>query len=41
MTMIVMPMIYRWFDTPPKKDSIDSSEGEITPTLAAIEAKEV
>ncbi len=40
MTMIVMPMIYRWFDTPPKKDSIDSSEGEGISTLAAIEAKE-
>lgn len=33
MTMIVMPMIYRWFDTPPKKDSVDLSGTTVKPAV--------
>lgn len=40
MTMIVMPMIYRWFDTPPKKDSADLSDTVATPAIEAIQTRE-
>ena len=36
MTMIVMPMIYRWFDTPPKRDLADSFEGVTAPAVEAV-----
>lgn len=40
MTMIVMPMIYRWFDTPPKNNSADLSETTAKPALDTIQTRE-
>ncbi|TXI22865.1 MAG: efflux RND transporter permease subunit, partial [Nitrosomonas sp.] len=39
MTMIVMPMIYRWFDTPPKKDLADFSDTVVVPTAEVVPTK--
>lgn len=40
MTMIVMPMIYRWFDTPPKKDSVDLSVSAVNPEINTTQTRE-